>query len=58
MATNNVPVIPDAVMIDAVLAQIQQGLVDNQNWLNVAFGRCQILQKMVNGKKIISPNVY
>lgn len=58
MATNNAPVIPDAVMLDAVLAQIQQGLADNLNWLDVAFGRSQRLQKMVNGKRIITPNVF
>lgn len=58
MATNNAPVIPNAVMLDAVLAQIQDGLIDNLTWLDVAFGRSQRLQKNINGKRIISPNVY
>ena len=58
MAINHAPVIPNAVMLDAVLAQIQHGLINNLNWLDVAFGRCQRLQKNINGKRIISPNVY
>lgn len=58
MAINDVPVIPDAVMLDAVLAQVQQGLKENLPWLDVAFGRSQRLQKIVKGKKIICPNVY
>ena len=55
---NNVPVIPDAVMLDRVLASIQNGLVENISWLDVAFGRAQRLTKSVNGKRIITPNVY
>lgn len=54
----NAPVIPNAVMLDRVIGEIQQGLVDNISWLNAAFGRSQRLTKMMNGKKIVTPNVY
>lgn len=59
MATNNAPVIPDAVMLDKVLGLIQQGLVDNLNWLDVAFGRAQrIVRKGASGQRLVLPNVY
>lgn len=58
MAQINAPVIPNAVMLDRVIGEIQQGLVDNISWLNAAFGRSQRLTKMMNGKKIVTPNVY
>lgn len=54
----NAPVIPNAVMLDRVIGEIQQGLVDNIAWLDAAFGRSQRLTKMMNGKRIITPNVY
>lgn len=56
--SNNAPVIPNAVMLDAALADIQGGLVENLSWLDVAFGKAQRLVKEVNGKRIITPNVY
>ena len=58
MAQINAPVIPNAVMLDHVIGEIQQGLVDNIAWLDAAFGRSQRLTKMMDGKKIITPNVY
>ena len=58
MAQINAPVIPNAVMLDRVIGEIQQGLVDNISWLNAAFGRSQRLTKTMNGKKIVTPNVY
>lgn len=58
MAQINAPVIPNAVMLDRVIGDIQQGLVDNISWLDAAFGRSQRLTKMINGKKIVTPNVY
>ncbi len=58
MATINAPVIPDAVMLDRVLGEIQNGLVENIGWLDAAFGKAQRLTKMINGKNIITPNVY
>lgn len=58
MSNINAPVIPNPVMLDRVIGEIQQGLVDNLSWLDAAFGRAQRLAKMVNGKRIITPNVY
>lgn len=61
MSTNkpiNAPVIPNAVMLDAVMGEIQQGLVNNLSWLDAAFGRAQRLTKNIEGKRIVTPNVY
>lgn len=58
MATINAPIIPDPVMLDAVIGHIQQGLVENISWLDAAFGRAQRLVKMQGGKRIVTPNVY
>lgn len=55
---DNAPVIPNAVMLDAVLADIQGGLVQNLPWLDVAFGKAQRLVAEKNGKRIVTPNVY
>ena len=55
---SNAPKIPNAIMLDKVLEGIQQGLVENISWLDVAFGRAQRLIKNINSKKIITPNVY
>lgn len=58
MATINAPVISNPIMLDRVLGEIQNGLVDNIGWLDAAFGKAQRLTKMMNGKNIITPNVY
>ena len=58
MATNNAPIIQNPVMLDRIIGEIQTGLVENIPWLDVAFGRSQRLTKMLNGKRIITPNVY
>ena len=58
MAQINAPVIPNAIMLDSHIGEIQQGLVDNISWLDAAFGRSQRLTKEMNGKRIITPNVY
>lgn len=52
------PIIDNPVMLDRVIGQIQQGLVENISWLDVAFGRAQRLTKNVEGRSIITPNVY
>ncbi len=54
---SNAPIIPDAVMLDRVIGEIQEGL-ETLSWLDVAFGRAQRLTKSINGKKIIYPSVY
>ena len=58
MSNINAPVIPNPVMLDRVIGEIQQGLVNNLSWLDAAFGRAQRLTKKMNGKTIITPNVY
>lgn len=45
-------------MLDAHIGVVQQGLVDNIPWLDAAFGRSQRLTKEMNGKRIVTPNVY
>lgn len=55
---NNAPVIPNAVMLDEVIGELQKGLYDNVSWLDSAFGRSQRLIKEIRGKKVITPNVY
>lgn len=51
------PVIEDAVMLDRVLAEIQSGLIELP-WLDVAFGRAQRLVKAIEGRRIVTPNVF
>lgn len=58
MSQTNAPVIPNPVMLDEVIAQIQTGLVDGLSWLDAAFGRAQRLTKEISGKRIIVPNVF
>lgn len=58
MAAINAPVIPNAVMLDRVIGEIQNGLADNIQWLDAAFGRAQRLTKMMNGKRFVTPNVF
>lgn len=58
MAQINIPIIKNPVMLDAIIGEIQTGLAENISWLDAAFGRAQRLSKMVNGKRVITPNVY
>lgn len=58
MANNNAPIIEFPVMLDRIIGEIQTGLVENIPWLDVAFGRAQRLTKMMDGKRIITPNVF
>lgn len=58
MYNANAPVIAGPVLVDAFIAELQQILVANLPWLDVAFGRSQRLVKRMNGKTIITPDVY
>ena len=60
MATNKrtTPIIPNPVLIDRVLGNIQTGLMDNVDWLDIAFGRAQRIAKVIQGKRYYTPNVY
>lgn len=52
------PVIENPVMLDKLLKDIQEGLVSEIPWLDVAFGKCQKLTKSMNGNTIVTPNVF
>lgn len=56
--SNNAPIIQDPVMLDRVIGEIQNGLVATIPWLDVAFGRAQRLSKEIEGRRVITPNVY
>lgn len=56
--SNNAPILQDAILVDAMIAELQQVLAANLPWLDAAFGRSQRLTKRINGKNIITPNVY
>ena len=58
MSNPNAPILPAPVLVDAKIAELQQILVANLPWLDAAFGRAQRLSKKMNGKTIITPNVY
>ena len=59
MAKNKaIPIIPNPVLIDRVIGEMQTGLSDNVDWLDVAFGRAQRVAKIINGKRYYTPNVY
>lgn len=55
---NNAPVIINPVMLDRVIGEIQNGLVENLPWLDVAFGRSQRLTKEINGRRYMTPDVF
>ena len=56
--STNAPIITNPIMLDAVIGEIQAGLIENVKWLDVAFGRSQRLAKKMNDKRIITPNVF
>lgn len=58
MSNANAPIMPGAILVDAMISELQQVLVANLGWLDAAFGRCQRLAKKINGKQVITPNVY
>lgn len=58
---NNLPQAPklsNPVMIDRVLAHIQEYLIEKIGWLNFAFGKVQKLVKLMDGKEYYYPGVY
>lgn len=57
MATN-APIIKNPVMLDEIIGEIQKGLAENVLWLDAAFGRAQRLSRVVENKRLITPNVY
>lgn len=45
-------------MLDRVIGRIQSGLAEGLPWLDAAFGRAQRITRMIDGKRIVTPNVY
>ena len=45
-------------MLDAIIGEIQTGLAQNLSWLDYAFGRAQRVTRELEGKRIVTPNVY
>lgn len=45
-------------MLDRIIGEIQKGLVETLPWLDVAFGRAQRITKELEGRRIVTPNVY
>ena len=54
----NAPILQDAILVDSMIGELQQVLAANLPWLDAAFGRSQRLTKIMNGKRIVTPNVY
>lgn len=57
MATN-LPNITTPYLFDKVIHEIQQALKNNLPWLQHSFGRVERLIKVIDGKRIYTPNVY
>ena len=53
-----VPIKTNPKLFDLVVSYIQQGLADNLQWLDYAFGIAERLVKEINGKKYYTPNIY
>lgn len=56
--TDKVQIMPNAVMLDEAIGEIQNGLAAGLPWLDAAFGRAQKLVKQIDGKRYIIPSVY
>ena len=53
------PILAGSVLVDAVIAELQQNLVANLPWLDVAFGRSQrIIHQTPSGRTLVVPNVF
>ena len=57
MATN-LPNITSPYLFDKVIKEIQQALKNGLPWLDYSFGRAERLVKVIDGKRIYTPNVY
>lgn len=58
MSNTNAPILPGAILVDSMISELQQVLAANLGWLDAAFGRSQRLAKQINGKQVITPNVF
>lgn len=53
-----IPIMPNPVMLDEAIGEIQTALANGLPWLDAAFGRAQKLAKEINGRRLFTPNVY
>lgn len=59
MSNINAPILPNPILVDEMIAELQQVLVANFGWLDAAFGRSQkITRKGTSGRTVVVPNVY
>lgn len=59
MSNINAPILPAPILVDAMIAELQQVLVSNLGWLDAAFGRSQKLtRKTSSGRTVVVPNVF
>jgi hypothetical protein len=56
--TPQVPTLAEPVLIDYVFEEVQQQLIAELAWLDVAFGKAQRVKEVVSGSTIVSPVVY
>lgn len=54
----NAPIDEYAIMVDKAIAEIQEGLADNFDWLDAVFGRAQRITRVINGKRVVVPACY
>lgn len=45
-------------LLDKVITELQRGLADRLPWLNHSFGKAERLVKMIDGRKVYTPNIY
>lgn len=58
MAIKNLPIYTTPYLFDKVIGELQDVLKARLPWLTAAYGRAERLVKMVDGKRIYTPNVY
>lgn len=58
MAIDKIPIRKNPQLFDLVIASLQQGLAKTLPWLDHVFGRAERLVKVINGKRVYSPNIY
>lgn len=58
MAIKNLPIYTTPYLFDKVIGELQDVLKERLPWLTAAYGRAERLVKMVDGKRIYTPNVY
>jgi len=55
---NNAPIDRNALMVDRAIAEMQEGLAEQFEWLDAVFGRAQRITRVINGKRVIVPACF